>query len=204
MKKLAIARSKKKIDVDGTLQQWDMNKLEKYDIEKDLESGKISGPAELSGAFGFQWDDENLYFAIDVTTSEIVAKEKQKEIYKGDCVEIYLDFMTQGKNFIWGDKKNFQIGLAPDSADGGPTTYAWFQDVDPKENVKLAVKKTEKGYRMEAAIKWSFLNQKPQPGMVFGLSVALHDLGGSNNKKFNWCFKEQPGRIKLGEATLGE
>ncbi len=204
-KKFTIARSKNKIDVDGTLQQWDKNKFEKYDIEKDLESGKISGPAELSGAFGFQWDDENLYFAIDVTDGgEIVAKEKQKEIYKGDCVEIYLDFMTQGKNFIWGDKKNFQIGLAPDCATGGPAAYAWFQDTDPKDNVKLAVKKTEKGYRMEAAIKWSFLNQKPQPGMVFGLSVALHDLGGGKEKKLNWYFKQQPGRIRLGEAALGE
>ncbi len=205
-KKLAIARAKKKIDVDGTLQQWDKNKFEKYDVEKDLEFGTISDPADLAGAFGFQWDDENLYFAIDVTDDEIVAKEKQKDIYKGDCVEIYLDFMTQGKKFIWGNPENFQIGLAPDFATGGPATYAWFQDTDPKENIKLAVKKTEKGYRMEAAIKWSFLKQKPQPGMVFGLSVALHDLdsGGKPDKKLNWCFKQQPGRIRLGEAALGE
>ena len=205
VKKLTIARSKKKIDVDGTLQQWDKGIFEKYDAGKDLESGKISGPADLAGAFGFQWDDENLYFAIDVTDDEIVAREKQKEIYKGDCVEIYLDFITQGKNFIWGDKKNFQIGLAPDCATGSPAAYAWFQDIDPKENVKLAVKKTGTGYRMEAAIKWSFLQQNPQPGMVFGLSVALHDIdSGGKEKKLNWYFKQQPGRIKLGEAVLGE
>ena len=203
-RKMLGYHAKEDIKLDGDLQEWE--NLTQFSLDKDIEFGEISGPDDLSASFGFQWDEEYLYFAIDVTDNEIAARESKGDIYRGDGVEVYLDFKTKGRNLVWGDKENFQIGLVPDSITGQPAKWAWFQDMDPKDNVKLAVNKSEKGYTMEAAIKWSFLSQKPQPGLAFGASVAVHDVDSNTraDKKLNWWFKKSAGNIRLGEMSLVE
>ncbi|HEY8240931.1 MAG TPA: sugar-binding protein, partial [Kiritimatiellia bacterium] len=156
---------------------------------------------------GLQWDAEHLYLALDVTDDEIIAREPRKEIYRGDCTEFYIDFITAGRNFIWGDSNNFQIGFAPNSNEKHPASWSWFQDRDPGEHIVMAVQDKPGGYVIEASIDWAFLNQKPATGMVFGASVAIHDLDSkmrAMDKKLNWNFKKVAGKIGLGEITLRE
>ncbi len=204
-KKLDIKRAKAGMKIDGDLSEW--TELTRYDLEKDKEYGEILSPEDFSAAFGFQWDEDNLYFLCDITDDEIIAREAKNEIYRGDCIELYLDFKTRGRNFIWGDKENFQIGFAADSKDKQPAAWSWFQDLDPKDEIKMAAKKKDGGYIIETAISWKLLKQQPKPGLSFGCSVAIHDMDSkmrAADKKLNWCFKKVAGKIGLGEVTLCE
>ncbi|MBN1268661.1 MAG: hypothetical protein JXB04_03665 [Kiritimatiellae bacterium] len=204
-KKMDVAKAKKGIKIDGNLEEWAA--LERYDLENDKEYGEILGPTDFSAAFGFQWDGEHLYVAFDVTDDEIIAQEARKEIYRGDCIELYMDFITHGRNFIWGDNSNFQIGFAPNSLEKTAVAWSWFQDHDPKDEIEMAVARKPDGYVIEASIDWSLLKQKPEPDLIFGCSVAVHDLDSKTramDKKLNWCFKKVAGKIGLGELTLRE
>ncbi len=204
-KKLEVRKAKKPVTLDGDLKDW--GPLERYDLEADKEFGEILGPVDFSAAFGFQWDEKCLYIVCDITDDEIIAQEPRKEIYRGDCIELYLDFKTRGRNFIWGDSQNFQIGLAPNCHEQKPAAWSWFQDQDPKDDIRMAVAKKDGGYIIEAAIAWPLLKQKPEPGLIFGCSVAVHDLDSkmrAMDKKLNWCFKKVAGKIGLGEITLRE
>jgi hypothetical protein len=202
-----IARAKAPPKLDGELAEWPDAMFYVYDNDEDKEYGEIVNEVDFGARFAFQWDAENLYLLLDVTDDELLANEPRKEIYRGDCTEFYIDFITQGKNFIWGDSNNFQIGFAPNSAEKRPASWSWFQDRDPDGHIQLAMKKTPKGYVIESAIPWTFLNQKPEPGMIFGASLAIHDLDSkmrAMDKKLNWCFRKVAGRIGLGELKLLE
>jgi len=204
-KKLDVAHTKQPIKLDGDLSEW--TNFVTFNNDEDKEYGEILGPEDFSARFALQWDATNLYLVLDVTDDEIIAKEPRKDIYRGDCTELYLDFITQGRNFIWGDTNNFQIGLAPNCSEKHPTSWSWFQDRDPADNIVMALAPKEGGYVLETAIRWEFLNQKPAAGMAFGASVAIHDLDSkmrAMDKKLNWNFKKVAGKIGLGELTLRE
>ncbi len=170
--------------------------------------GKFNNVDDMAPTFMCMWDDEYLYFAAEVIDNEIVTPFDNPDIYKNDCIEIFLD--PQFDMMIWGDPKDAQIGLTPDSLSGKPLAYAWFQNIDftDNENFKFAVKKGsdllqgKSGYVVEAAIKWSFLNIKPKINYELGMSPSFHDADydGTNNSKLTWSYRD-PG-IKLGKMTL--
>jgi hypothetical protein len=193
--------------IDGNLSEWEGNLVE-FDADKDREYGSISSPADFAAAFGMTWDDKNLYFAANVTDNKIVARELPAEIYKGDCIELYLDTKTKGKNFLWGDKEYYQIGFAPDCSLGKPVSWSWFQGGEQAQNVKMIGKRAENGYTIEASISMAFIAQQARAGEELGMSVSIHDLDAEKNdgtdKKLTWCFKKVGSRFVLGTVTLAE
>lgn len=191
--------------VDGDLSDW-QGKLVSYDVKKDLEFGEILGPEDLAGSFGMAWDENNLYFAADITDDKMLASENPAEVYRGDCIELYLDTKTKGKNFAWGDKEYFQIGLAPGCSLNRPMAYAWFQNGEQPGSIKMTSKKTAKGYTIEVAITAKFLNFDLKAGQEIGMSPALHDLDKTEggDKKLQWWFRKMAGRITLGIVKLTE
>ncbi|MFH1368572.1 MAG: glucoamylase family protein [Elusimicrobiota bacterium] len=202
-RKMLIGRFSPKID--GDLSDWE-GKLTAYDNKGDLEYGEISSKDDLSGSIGMAWDENYIYFAANVTDDKLMATENPAEIYRGDCIELYLDTKTKGKNFAWGDQEYFQIGLAPGCALGRPIAYAWFQNGEQSNSIRIQSNKTEKGYTLEVAIKADFLRMRPELGNEIGMSAALHDLDKTEggDKKLNWWFKKSAGRIQLGMVKLAE
>jgi len=190
------------VTIDTQLEQC--YEMVQMNLDTSLEFGEVENSSDLGSSFGFCWDDQYLYFGIRVIDDIIMAREKNDEIYRGDCVELYIDPVSGGKNFVWGDSRYFQIGFAPDSVSGKPAIWAWFQGCDPGENIKFAARDTENGYNIEAAIKWEFLGIKPESGVEFGMSAAVHDVdeAGKPDKKLNWCFRKTSGKIALGKLTL--
>lgn len=191
--------------IDGDLSEWE-GKMISYDSKKDLEFGQITSPEDLEGSFGMSWDENYLYFSANVTDDTIMSGENPAEIYRGDCIELYLDTKSKGKNFIWGDKDYYQIGLAPACAAGKPIAWAWFQGGEQPQDIKIASKTTPKGYIIEVSIRTEFLKFVPKPGEEFGMSAALHDLDKTDgeDKKLNWWFRKMAGRIQLGSVKLVE
>ncbi|MFH1540790.1 MAG: glucoamylase family protein [Elusimicrobiota bacterium] len=173
-----------------------------FSQSENIEFGSIKTPTDLSAKFAFLYNDEYLYFIVDVTDNKIIASEKKDGIYRSDCVELYLS--PNSDTLIWGDKRNFQIGFAPNSIEKKPIAYAFFQNVDPEGNVDISVRQTADGYKINSKIKWSFLGMKPENNAFLGMSVAAHDIDkdGSEEKKINWSFKNTPAGIKLGKLKI--
>ncbi|MFH1414816.1 MAG: glucoamylase family protein, partial [Elusimicrobiota bacterium] len=174
-----------------------------FDTEADLELGHIRNIDDLSARFAFEWDDTYLYFTVEVEDDVVYANRVKEEIYKDDCVELYISSMDSDV-LIWGNKDNFQLGFAPDSLDRIPAKYAFFQKMDPEESIRMKVRGKKSGYRIEVAINWEFLNMKPEAGSYIGVSPAVFDSDGLDDKgrKLNWFFKNQPSGIILGRLIL--
>lgn len=193
-KETVAVRVIKNITIDGDLKEWDAEPI-KLSIAENMETGNADDDNDISGRAYFAWDKNYLYVGFDVTDDQVICSMTGADIYKDDLVELYID--PQLNNLIWGNIKDFQIGFTPKG-----DTWAWFQDGPTGDNIYIESKIGKKGYVIEAAIKWQFLNIVPKKGKSFGISPAFHDKdeGPGQECKLNWCFI-RPG-IKLGKITL--
>ncbi len=191
--------------IDGNLEEWQNFIGTAVTVKDDLEVGKITDNGyDLEAVFYFSWDKEYLYFAAKVNDNEIIRIKEKSGIWKDDCIELFIDPKYNG--LAWGDPEDFQIGLAP--TDGGKKgeAWAWFQKKDPGENIKMVSSKYKDGYIIEAAIKWEFLNFKPEKGIHLGVSPAFHDKDNDETPdgKLNWHYSQDMlwGGNKLGKLIL--
>lgn len=193
-KETVAARVTKKITIDGDLKEWNTEPVELSPSE-NMEIGSADGDDDISGRAYFAWDKNFFYVGFEVADDRIVCSQTGQDIYRDDVVELFID--PEFNDLIWGDRKDFQIGFTPKG-----DTWAWFQDGHTGDNVKIKSKIGGRGYVIEAAIKWQFLNIVPKKDKVFGISPAFHDKDEEYTPecKLNWCFNV-PG-IKLGKITL--
>ncbi|MBN2189589.1 MAG: hypothetical protein JW728_00055, partial [Candidatus Aureabacteria bacterium] len=193
------------IVIDGVLDEWSDSHPIEITQEDSLEFGKVTSKNDLSGTAYFMWNDEYLYFAVRVKDDIIVANKVNESIYKEDCVELYID--PDYDLFVWGSRKDYQIGVAPRSIKGSSQVWSWFHDGNPGDGVQAAVRFNEqyrKGeYTIEGAIRWDYLHVAPEKGKVLGMSVAIHDIDsdGSPEAKLNWSFNKFDS-IMLGSLEL--
>lgn len=186
----------------STLDELEKISYVKFNDPADIEYGAIENADDLSAEFAFAWDDEFLYLNVDVVDDTVIAGRDKKELYKDDCIELYL---SPGSDILrWGNKKNFQIGFAPGSLEKKPVKYSFFQNEEPADAVSLKVKDKSGGYAIRVAIRWQYLNMRPEKGKYLGMSVAVHDVDktGTSGKKFNWSFVNTPRGIILGRLIL--
>jgi hypothetical protein len=174
---------------------------QRFELPDDIEYGELTGSDDLDAEFSFVWDDEYLYFTADIRDDVVFAKRDAEELYKDDSVEL---FFSRTDTLVWGDRQNFQIGFAPDSAGGGPVAYAFFQKKKPGDTIELNSEFTDGGYIIRAKIGWEFLNMEPEKNRSMGMSVSVHDIDeqGNTGKKINWFFKNSMTGIKLGRLIL--
>ncbi|MBI1882919.1 MAG: hypothetical protein HYS08_01770 [Chlamydiae bacterium] len=157
------------VSIDGKLEEWKGVEALTYLLSRTLEFGKVVNPQDLDAKAYFQWDSEYLYFAIEVVDDQVMNHEVPQEIYKGDCVELFMD--PEDDSFTWGNPKKFQIGFSPTSSFCLPQCWAWFQKRAPRKGeVQYAVMNflegDKKGYRVEAAISWKFLGIEPKVNLA--------------------------------------
>ncbi|RLD18774.1 MAG: hypothetical protein DRI36_00515, partial [Caldiserica bacterium] len=170
--------------------------------EGKLEFGKRKDDSDFDSQFTFYWDKEYLYFIVKSTDNVIITKDNFKELYKMDCVEIYLS--PDPDNFIWGSKRFYQIVIAPSKKDNKVPMWVYFQDIYP-EDIEVNVFLKKNYYELRGKIPWKFLNFTPEVGKRIGASIAVRDVDGVGDKgsKYNWCFYDTGGgNIKIGNLIL--
>jgi hypothetical protein len=196
--------AKDTIEIDGNLKEWSKAEVINLIPEKHLEFGNLTDyEKDLLADFMFKWDDEHLYMAAKVTDNQLKGKYTKSLIYRNDSIELFID--PEDNGLLWGNPYDFQIGLCPSGPKGEPETWAWFQQMNVKEHIDIASEEIEDGYIVEAAIDWDFLKIKPEEGLVFGISPAVHDLDDidySPDAKLNWYFINAQGKSSLGKITL--
>jgi len=191
--KLKINKAKTEIILDGDFSEWGNKEWIELDNVTNLEIGKVSSKKDLNAKFALQYDENYLYVAINVIDNEIINREIDEDIWKEDCVEIFID--PQNNGLIWQNEDDFQIGIAPKGPEGKLQTWAWFQQKKPETNeVYTTGKVSKKGYEFEIAISWKFLGVDPNSGQKFGLSIAVNDfdLDDGSSGKLNYCFVREP------------
>ncbi|MBN1383409.1 MAG: hypothetical protein JW983_00815 [Elusimicrobia bacterium] len=200
--KSKIVRTVKPILIDGILKEW--KKAVKIEIDPDehLETGEIADKKDLSADVWLMWDKEYLYFAVNVTDNQVISRKNGPDIWREDCIELFIDPKNDG--FIWGNKKDFQIGLSPSGSDGKPQSWAWFQKSDTAGVVNKSSQIRDGGYIIEAAIKWSFLKVRPKKGMSIGVSPAVHDFDKdeSADGKLNLEYNTEGDKTILRKMVL--
>lgn len=197
-----IVETVKPVLIDGALEEWAKAEQIKIIPEKHLEAGEISDKNDLSAYVWFMWDKEYLYFAARVTDNQIICRKKGADIWREDCIELFVDSKCDG--LVWGDKKDFQIGFSPGESGSEPQSWAWFQKSDTAGVIKKSSQTEKQGYVIEAAIKWSFLDVHPKKGTVIDISPAIHDFDkdATPDGKLNWSYNTKDNKTVLGEMVL--
>ncbi|OGS17995.1 MAG: hypothetical protein A2219_04875 [Elusimicrobia bacterium RIFOXYA2_FULL_50_26] len=195
------------ITIDGKLDEWKKNrKAIKYIPSLHLENGEMKTRDELDAGASFMWDDTWLYFAAKVSGGQIFCRQSGEDIWKEDCVELYLNPDNAG--LVWNDKKDFEIGFAPTGPDGKPQVWAWFQNENPGDNVMMAAEIFKEDGKtaciIESAVRWSYLGITPRKGREIGATVGVHKLQYRDytEKKINWYYYPEEGKMRLGRLIL--
>ena len=135
------------------------------------------------------WDEENMYFAADVTDNYFNAAESGYNQYKGDDIQIGVFYGDGGHVAIGQANTSFhEIGLA--LTENGAEAYRWRAQDDAIpvgliNNIDLRViNKGEKTY-YEAKIPWETLlkpNQQPKEGDEILFTFLFNDNDGSGRR----------------------
>jgi hypothetical protein len=183
--------------IDGRLDEW-QNVPNAYTIQtrEQVAHGEKAWKSaqDLSAKVWLAWRGEYLYVAADVTDDRHVQKERGRDMWRGDHVELYLDATpdTEPQRTAWGQGQ-ICVGFSPGNLQrtGDPLT-----DIPPEaavftpeggsvEGVLVAAQKTEKGYVLEAAVPWVLVARlakvpelKPAIGMSLNFEVGISDTDG--------------------------
>ncbi len=172
---------------------WATADWQVLDIDS-LEGGDAGVPDMPVAKFAFAWDGAGLHFSIRVVSKTVTNTRPADKLYEQDAIELYIDPANDG--LAWGQPADFQFGFAaPDK------TWEWFGS---GRRVPARITSTAEGYSVESVIPWSTLGVKPGPGLVLGVSPALHYVSpdGTNSVKLNWCWRPEGERVHLGALTL--
>lgn len=141
---------------------------------------KWDGASDLSGRLFLGWDANHLYIGAMVVDETVAQPYFGRDIYKGDHVEVFLDVPRRDEASRSG-KKLYQIGLspgnfAPGEANVAPEIVTWSPKLGIVPGAKIAARRTEDGYWIEAALPWPSLGiEKPDEGLRLGVDVTLSD-----------------------------
>jgi hypothetical protein len=146
------------------------------------------GEDDLAGSFYTGWNSDYLFVAAKVRDDRYVQNATEKNIFKGDSLELLFDTNLLGDFYddsLSGD--DFQLGISagrPTIGDGNAEAYLWYPagKAGPATGVKIAARDEGDQYRVEIAVPWSLLGVTPRSGMRLGFafSVSDNDLSGES------------------------
>lgn len=178
-------RAPSPIVIDGELDDWVFAKANAIllDEQAQLTPG-YDDPAkwldwtDLSAIVYIAYDDEYLYVAYDVWDDRVIQNFSGQYIYNGDGPELYLDFNPAAEATTYNEN-TWQFGFTPGTEAAAPAWVLYGQvagRVLDSSAVKVAAKRDQYGYVLEAAISLAALGVSIQPGAVIGFDVAVNDV----------------------------
>jgi len=156
--------------VDGHLSDWHLG--DSIDLNRNTAfsfSGRIDSPSDLSAIIRSSWDDQTVYFAIQVSDDVIVTDST--DVWRDDGVELGLDGAHDQYPWGWDDHQYTVVADGRKSDRGVPTS-----------DIVAAIVQYQGGYNMEIAIPISkLIPGTPVSGTVMGFTVGLHDDDDGGN-----------------------
>lgn len=162
------------LSIDGFLEDWTWVTGAPLVLNWETAStrypaGPVS-PSDCSLVARSQWDQEYLYFAIDVTDDVVQFDSRTEVIWNSDSIEIALD---GDGDHVWNTAGPYdhQFAVRFD----GYTEHVGRGS--PEIIARAQLKGANEGYTIELAIPWADLLPSPPAfsGMVVPFNIAIHD-----------------------------
>gem|GEM_PF-663793 len=138
-----------------------------WDLKNELKE-KIGNPNNTA-KFGTLWDNNNLYFAFDITDDKLINTGSSP--WDDDAIEIFIDGDLAKGNyddstaqfiFRWNDSMFYRYRDAVEVQNG-------------KDGIVYKMVQTATGYKMEVAIPWSTIGVIPAEDNVIGITAYVDD-----------------------------
>lgn len=147
-----------------------------------------AAPIALSDNSGYWrsfWDDENLYFFVNVSDNDVRNPDSSKA-YDDDSVELYIDGNNSHNNSFDG-YDDYQLIFRY-----GENNLLHFGDQSLVESnfvFQSAIRSTSVGYDLEVKIPWSSLKASPAEYATMGFDIQINDddNGSGRDGKLSWC-----------------
>ena len=195
--------------LDGDWAEW-KDKTKEYPANY-VTFGKTNWTNEddLSSSFHVGWDNTYLYIAVKVHDDQYVQNATGANLYKGDSVEVLVDTKLREDYYTTQlSADDFQLGISPGRPDtnGAKEAYLWFPSniAGGRDNVKIASRKEDGVYRLEAAIPWSVLEMTPSAGMHVGFALSVSDNDKSGENAQQTLVSSSPSRSLVDPTTWGD
>ena len=163
--------------VDGEREEeWDI--VPEYALGNVI-TGTVLNGLDLSGKYRSSWDENNLYFFVEVRDDQLTNDSQNSA--EDDGVEIYLDLGTERSADY--DANDHRIVIEWD----GDPVYSPSGNLG--EGTTAVVNTTgARSYNVEVAVPWSALGVTPLEDLVLGVDVQVidDDNGGSADGKIAW------------------
>ncbi len=191
---------------DGLLRDWPYGEAVLMTPARHRLSGEFGEPSKVQAKVRFVWDDTFLYLGAKVTDDDVVVRRSGKHAGRDDFAELFVD--PAGDGFSEADPGDFVLGFRPRKDD--KNTVVWRRSRVGEEPVEApqvfaASYSDEKGYIIEAAIRWDFLGIVPHDGEVVRLSPAVHTMDRETGAgRLMWFYREEgvPPARRLGKVIL--
>ncbi|MBI5724679.1 MAG: hypothetical protein HZA50_12020, partial [Planctomycetes bacterium] len=163
------------VKLDGDLAEW-----------QKIPSMPLPFMNKTESSVRLAWREDGVYGAVQAKDDNVRADERNPWI--GDCLELWID--KDCSRVADRDKPNkaAQYVFAPSSngtGGNGVTAIGWGSEIDTKDNLQCAWKKTSDGYSLEFFIPARVLEPaKMQVGAMMGLNFALDNNGKAMEQFF--------------------
>lgn len=210
-RKHAIEPIKREVAVDGSLDEWGRLRfaiLGQRDLDPD---SRVVEPSDASARFDLRYDDDSLYFAIDVIDDDVVAS-KQRPGLGQDAVIFTFDTRPepsrlQDKGLVASATDGTLVSMAFDilTVEGeAPMAVIEFLS-EARAELTQAGQRTESGYAIELQVPRSVLRARGGDlGNGGRLAVSLQDFDGKDRTPSNvyWVPNRFGGTSVAGSGTF--
>jgi hypothetical protein len=205
------------IQIDGALEDWE-TMLRQHNLTWNSFSAithddgcarrasDAAGLTDLSGRVQFAYNGQYLYVAFVVNDDGFIPYTGDDERYfLGDSPQLMLDLDLNGDfddaNLSADD---IQIDLLPTVA--APKAAIWYLNTLTSRlmsGATVAVRPTDTGYFLEAALPWQELGRLPNPGDRLGIVASVSDNDSSGTNAQECIISTSPQRDWRNPTTWG-
>lgn len=164
---------------DGKLDEWTGT------TELAMQNVKVNGD-DASGIARLAWDEDFLYFAVDMRDNELLNDRPRAKLYRQDSIELFVSTEPREQNGGYGPN-DFQFMVSPVSSEGHPI-FGYLADraagelVDVKGG-EIGVAKTAHGWTVELGLPWSALKGfTPQAGGRIAFEPRVNDADSTHER----------------------
>jgi len=168
--------------LDGDLADWRGARWQHISSRRKV-FGQTDGDADASARFALGRLDDTLYLAVEVRDDVVRNEQRTDTLWQEDCLEVFLDLMADGEATA-GEYglDDFQFFLAASGK----------QQVQTKQDgvaCEFEVRKTKRGYRVEAAFDLRRMGLVPANGTLIGFDLAIDDTDGGPERESQLAWR---------------
>ncbi len=201
-KTVSIPRALGPMKLDGRRTSWPGTPPETVGASRLVLGADSSG---FDGSFRLCWDDQNLYFHVQVNDPTPMRNAQQgAAIWNGDGVELFIGWEDTDRNgsLLFSDR---QVLLSAGHPPDGKRSYVNHAATQIPCQVVVTPTVDGHGYILESAIPFAALGFTPRENQTLRLDLAIDDgSGGGRQRQLMWsgASRNSSDRTDWGRAKL--